>query len=314
MERLKAYLTRPLSSLRLSVKKSQTCPKRGQAARKVISCDNFWVTHVSFPAKKRLVMQNATIVGKSDDGGQEISSVKTLKKALELLRIIGASEQPLPIAAAARASGISRPTAYRLVQTLVAEGLVQQNAASGTLSVGPAVLPLAASHLDANRLRVEALPHLNALAQSIGERVNLGILYREQILYLAGVEKPSMPMIYSRFGKTAPLHCCSMGKVILANLNREIANSLLPDSLDRQTDQTITKKDDLWIDFDETLKRGYAIDKEEHLRGTFCVAVAVFDSARNPIAAVSVSGRDLQPIINKVDLIIHAAEVISHYM
>ena len=243
-----------------------------------------------------------------------MSSVKTLKKALELLRIIGASEQPLPIAAAAIASGISRPTAYRMVQTLVAEGLVLQDKTSGALSVGPAVLPLAASHLDTNRLRLEALPHLNALAQNIGERVNLGILYRRQVLYLAGVEKPSMPMIYSRFGKTAPPHCCSMGKVILANSSRDAVKSMLPDVLERQTDNTITKKTDLWKDFDETLKRGYAIDNEEHLRGTFCVAVAVFDSTRNPIAAVSVSGRDLQPIVSNVNLIMHAAEVISHYM
>jgi DNA-binding IclR family transcriptional regulator len=259
-------------------------------------------------------MQNLKVIGKSDDEGQEASAVKTLKKAIELLRIIGASERPLPIAAAALASGISRPTAYRLVQTLVAEGLVQQDEASGALSVGLAVLPLAASHLDANRLRVEALPHLDALAQKVGERVNLGILYRGQVLYLAGVEKPSMPMIYSRFGKTAPSHCCSMGKAILANLSRETARSLLPKVLERQTDQTITDIAELWNDFDEILKRGYAIDKEEHLRGTFCIAVPVFDSARNPIAAVSVSGRDLQPIAGNVELIMHAAEVISHYM
>ena len=51
-----------------------------------------------------------------------------------------------------------------------------------------------------------------------GARVNLGILHKKGLLYLAGVEKPSLPTIYSRFGRTTPAHCCSLGKAILAYL------------------------------------------------------------------------------------------------
>ena len=49
-----------------------------------------------------------------------------------------------------------------------------------------------------------------------GERANLGILYRDRVMYVAGVEKPALPTIYSRFGKSAPAHCSSLGKAILA--------------------------------------------------------------------------------------------------
>ena len=77
------------------------------------------------------------------------------------------------------------------------------------------MLRLAASLLDSSLIRLESLPHLENLARITGERVNLGILHRHQMLYLAGVEKPSLPTIYSRFGKTSPAYCSSLGKSIL---------------------------------------------------------------------------------------------------
>ena len=59
-------------------------------------------------------------------------------------------------------TGITRPTAHRLVQTLVAEGFLSQNSGDGRLSPGFSVLQLAGRLLDSNRLRLEALPHLES--------------------------------------------------------------------------------------------------------------------------------------------------------
>jgi len=135
------------------------------------------------------------------------SAVKSLRKAMTVLNVVAGAERPLTIAEVAINAGIARPTAYRFVQTLVAAGYLAQDPVDGRLSVGFAVLPLASSLLDRNRMRIEALPHLHSLARETGERANLGILYRDRVLYIAGVEKPALPTIYSRFGKNAPAHC-----------------------------------------------------------------------------------------------------------
>ena len=76
-------------------------------------------------------------------------------------------------------------------------------------------------------MRIEALPHLQHLAHVSGERTNLGVLHKNKVLYLAGVEKPTLPTIYSRFGKTAPAHCCSLGKAILAHLPERQVHELI---------------------------------------------------------------------------------------
>src|SRR5436190_3879127 len=204
------------------------------------------------------------------DGEDDRGMVKSLQKALAVLQAVAKADVPPRIAEVALAVGISRPTAYRIVQTLVAEGHLMQDSQSGRLAIGFSVLQLSARLLDSNRLRIEALPHLQALANLTGERTNLGILHRNKVLYLAGVEKPSLPTIYSRFGKTAPAHCCSLGKAILAHLPRNEVQALLAaQPLHAQTPNSITNMPRFLDDLEATRRRSYAIDREEHMANSF---------------------------------------------
>jgi DNA-binding IclR family transcriptional regulator len=190
-----------------------------------------------------------------------------------------------------------------------------QSPVDGRLSIGLSVLPLAASLLDRNRMRLEALPHLHALAQQTGERVNLGILHRNQVLYLAGVEKPSLPTIYSRFGKTAPAHCSSLGKAILAFMREsELMPILQAQPLVAMTPASITSLPRFLEDLEQTRRRGYATDSQEAVAGSFCLGATIFDAANQPVGAVSLSGRALEPLIAHADTLRHTAEVISHVL
>ncbi|MBX6425882.1 MAG: IclR family transcriptional regulator [Variibacter sp.] len=243
------------------------------------------------------------------------STVKSLRKAMAVLKAVATAERPLTIAELAARTGIARPTAYRLVQTLAGEGHLVQSPIDGRLSIGFSVLPLAASLLDRNRLRLEALPHLHALAQQTGERVNLGILHREQVLYLAGVEKPSLPTIYTRFGKTVPAHCSSLGKAILAFMREsEVMAILEARPLVALTPNTITTVPRFLEELEETRRRGYAVDNAEAAAGSYCIGAAIFDAANEPVGAISLSGRALEPLLAHVDTLRHTAEVISHVL
>ena len=183
------------------------------------------------------------------------------------------------------------------------------------MSIGFAVLPLAASLLDRNRMRIEALPHLNTLAQQSGERANLGILYRDRVLYIAGVEKPALPTIYSRFGKTAPAHCCSLGKAILAYLPEPEVRALLGrQPLIAHTPASIISRAAFDKELEEIRLRGYAFDRAEHVPGSFCLAAPIFDARHRPLGAIGVSGRELEPLIKHHPLVQHTAEVISHLL
>jgi DNA-binding IclR family transcriptional regulator len=243
------------------------------------------------------------------------SAVKSLRKALTVLNVIAGADRPLTVAEVAINAGIARPTAYRFVQTLVAAGYISQDPVDGRLSVGFAVLPLASSLLDRNRMRIEALPHLHSLARETGERANLGILYRDRVLYIAGVEKPALPTIYSRFGKSAPAHCSSLGKAILAYLPDADARALLTRvPLTSYTPTTITSRAAFDKEIADTRARGYAIDRAEHVLSSSCLAAPIFDANNRPIGAIGVSGRDLEPLIKHQELVRQTAEIISHHL
>ncbi len=243
------------------------------------------------------------------------STVKSLRKAMAVLNAVAAADRPLTIAELAIRAGIARPTAYRLVQTLAGEGHLVQSPIDGRLPIGFSVLPLAASLLDRNRMRLEALPHLHALAQQTGERVNLGILHRERVLYLAGVDKPSLPTIYTRFGKTAPAHCSSLGKAILAFMREaEVMAVLRATPLIALTPASITAIPAFLEDLEQTRRRGYAIDNAEAAPNSFCVGTTIFDAANQPVGAISLSGRELSSLVAHVDTLRHTAEVISHVL
>jgi IclR family acetate operon transcriptional repressor len=167
--------------------------------------------------------------------------------------------------------------------------------------------------LDTNRLRLEALPHLQSLANLTGERTNLGILHQNRVLYLAGVEKPSLPTIYSRFGKTAPAHCCSLGKAVLAHLpEKEVQAILAAQPLIAQTPNSITSMARFLEELKTTRQRGYASDQREHIVNSCCVAATIFDGQGRAVGAIGISARDLEPLLAHIPVLRHTAEIISH--
>jgi IclR family KDG regulon transcriptional repressor len=238
---------------------------------------------------------------------------KSLRKALRVLKTLAQSDHPLLMAQLADRAQIARPTTYRLVQTLINEGFVIRNPIGDRLSIGYEVLPLAASVLDSNRLRMVALPHLDELAKKTGERVNLGIVQNSEVMYLGGIEKPTLPTLYSRFGRTVPAYTSSLGKAILAYLSEEeVRERLAGVKLIAKTPNTITSIENFLIELEEVRKNGYAVDREENVRGTFCMGTAIFDHENRPLCAISISGRSLDVLLKENELLKQTAERISH--
>ena len=60
--------------------------------------------------------------------------------------------------------------------------------------------------------------------------------------------------------------------------------------MERFTDKTITDRDGLISELRKIRELGYAYDDEERMRGVRCVAAPVFDSYRQVIGAIGVSG------------------------
>lgn len=239
--------------------------------------------------------------------------LKSVDNALRVLELIAAAEYPPKIGEIARELGLSRPATYRLIQSLASAGYVVQDHPDGRLSMGLVILELAGNLLDRNRLRREALPHMHRLAHETNERVSLGVLFRNRIYSIAQIVKPTLPSVYSRYGKPVPAHSCGLGKAILAFIPIEELHAIVcAEPLVARTPNTITKLPDLELDLAGVRERGYAIDRGEGTMGSYCIAAPVFGPDGRPIGSLSISGRSLDIVEPFAPMLMECTEILSH--
>jgi hypothetical protein len=102
-------------------------------------------------------------------------------------------------------------------------------------------------------------------------------------------------------------------KAIIAYLPESKLRSLLAKQpMIAQTPNSITTMSRLLEELATTRQRGYAVDDHEHELNSSCIAATIFDSQGRPVGAISISGRELEPLLQHIPTLQHTAEVISH--
>ncbi len=213
-----------------------------------------------------------------------------MAKGLTVLGLVADAEEPLRFAELLRRSDLPKPTFARILRTLVAFGLVAQNEARGTYSLGRRFLEMSHRVWDSFDLRAAAAPELARLSRELGETVALCKLDGDEAIYLDERSGDGLNVRVDS-GRRVPLHCTAAGKALVAELDPAVVRGLL-DRLDlqRMTPKTITERAQLYADLTLTRARGYAVSSEEHLEGVNSVACAVAGHDGSPVGALVALG------------------------
>ena len=95
----------------------------------------------------------------------------------------------------------------------------------------------------------------------------------------------------SRVGLRVPVHCSSVGKVLLVGLSEGALEEIVKEKdLVKRTDNTITDLVKLKAHIKTVQAQGYAFDDEENEKGIRCVGAPIYDQRGQVIAAISISG------------------------
>jgi DNA-binding IclR family transcriptional regulator len=95
----------------------------------------------------------------------------------------------------------------------------------------------------------------------------------------------------ARIGKRFRLHSLAAGKAILSELPEERVDEIIDThGLPAKTKHTITDRDELKREFETVRERGYAIDREEHIKGLRAVATPVHGPDNQLRGALNVAG------------------------
>jgi DNA-binding IclR family transcriptional regulator len=226
--------------------------------------------------------------------GGGAGAVQSVDRAVAILEIL-ARDGEAGVTQVARELGVHKSTASRLLAALDRRELVSQDSARGRFRLGVGLVRLAGAA--GRRLDVvqESRPVCRALAQEVGETVNLAILSGRDALYLDQVAGPAALSSHNWAGQRIPLHATSDGKVLLAYLSAaelsdaELAGRLTP-PLRRYTEHTITTIAELRRVLAEVRQQGFATAVEELEAGLTAVAAPVADAEGQVVASVSASG------------------------
>ncbi|MEL7186812.1 MAG: IclR family transcriptional regulator [Pseudomonadota bacterium] len=214
--------------------------------------------------------------------------MSALTKGFRILEATAHHGDGLSFSEVVRETGLAKATVHRLLNELVELTALTYDSSSRRYKGGLALASLGAAVTANYDIRRIARPILEKLHAETGYVTTLGVRNGKDGTYIDKIEpKDLIVRLHSEVGKSFPLHCTAMGKVLLAHADAATVSAVLRRRLEQYTSNTITDTKKLRNELESVAARGYAVDDEEITRGLTCVAAPIFDTAGQVNAAVS---------------------------
>jgi len=129
------------------------------------------------------------------------------------------------------------------------------------------------------------------IAEVTGERAQFFVEEHGKVVYLSRAVGNQAVRTDPGIGSRIPLYAASAGKAILAELPEpELSDMFERMSFDPVTEHTITDPEELRAEIEAGRERGYYFNREESLRGTHAVGVAICGPDGDVIGGISLTG------------------------
>lgn len=225
--------------------------------------------------------------------------IQSVTRAVDILRCFE-NRELLGVTEIAEMTALNKSTAFGIVSTLTAEGLLEQDEVTGRYRLGLELFRLG-SLVNTSTRRI-VLPELERLVDELEETVNFVRPDGSDVVYLIKKESSHSMRICTKTGQRLPMYCTAVGKAILAYLPEEQRSTIIESfQFKPYTASTVADANALRLQLHEAVSRGYAIEREEFEYGLICIAVPVLDSRGYPIAAISCSGPKARMTEEKID-------------
>lgn len=237
-----------------------------------------------------------------------IELVQSVDRTLSILELLSNYNEGLGITEISSMVDLHKSTVHRLLATLMYKGYVLQDASNNKYKLSLKLYELGSKKIDNLDILKVFKQYTEELMKSVNEVVHLVIRDENDIVYIDKVEADNTIRMASTIGRRSPLYRTSVGKAILAYLPEEEVNEIWENSkIEKLTDYTITKLEDLKKELDEIRNNGYAIDNEENELGVRCIGAPVFNYTGKVEGAISISGPTIRVTKDKID--VFASEV-----
>ena len=192
-----------------------------------------------------------------------------LGKALRILEAVAKESSVGSLADLSATSQLAKPTVHRLAVELERLALISRDPFTRRFHVGPRLEELAVSAIRKGMTQSGRRLHMERLAEKIGERVNIGVISANKVVYVHWVESGRPVPHQHRAGHAgaramaAPTASCSW-----PTGRRRYAERILASApFQAYTAHTITAAESLRRELQRIRRAGYSEDNEEFLGG-----------------------------------------------
>jgi DNA-binding IclR family transcriptional regulator len=173
------------------------------------------------------------------------------------------------------------------------------------------VLSLARHLVSEDERASQILSTLRRISDEAGETVHYSALDRDAAVLLFRAKGTQRVAVDFQIGDRSPLHCSSIGKVLLAYLDSPAVEAILAAGLPQITPNTITDPDLLRAELNAVRANGYAFDDLEFAPDMRCVAVPVFENGGTVQGGIAISGPSSRFDRQKLDALRSVAVSVS---
>lgn len=223
------------------------------------------------------------------ENSSSVPGTAAFQKFMRAIQAVSDNPHQLTIGTLAKALAMPRPTVHRIVDALLAEGMLIYSR-HDRLALGPRLISLAWQSMETSDIRQIAQPCLTQLRDKIDETVHLAIRSGLEMIYIDKLEANRTVRMASRIGTRVNLYSSSVGKAWLAMQPPEaLAGWLTQLTITPLTQFTHISYEAIAQEIAMTRQRGYAIDSQENELDICCYGCALPDARGAIVGCISVS-------------------------
>ncbi|WLR93248.1 IclR family transcriptional regulator [Shinella zoogloeoides] len=241
---------------------------------------------------------------KSDGGDPRQSSlfVGSSEKMFRILHAFDGPARQMPLSDIAKAAGLDRSAAQRLVYTLETLGYLRRAHNSRNYALTSRVLQFAYNYLHAHEVLHKAAPYLLQISRGVGETANLQELDGPEIVYVGRFPGQHLVNVDIMVGSRLPALFTASGTVILSRRTGAEQDEVFSQTdLRPLTPSTVTDEGLLRARIQEAAEKGYAIVANETVLGDISVAAAITDDHGRAVAAVNIAAPTTRWTVERVE-------------
>jgi DNA-binding IclR family transcriptional regulator len=218
------------------------------------------------------------------------SGVRSVRLTLDVLEILAHAKGEMGVTEIAAQLGVSKPSVFRHLSTLVERGYLAQNPATSRYHWGPRLFLLGRVAPPRFDLATAAEPAMTALRDQLDETVVISAPSATELTVLATIGSNKQIEIGVQSGSKLALHASAQGKIALAFGADSLRAHVAATPLAPYTPHTITQRKRLETEVAMARKRGWAVAPGEVMLGINTLAVPVFDGSGSFVATLAMVG------------------------